>query len=212
MVDNRTEQALIGSTASNGTTFMVENLLSQQNYVFTIVAVNQYNLSSPEDLNMIHITTLLPALPSAVEILSVSNITGGSAELAFTPATSTGGFARASIKYRAMFSSLLPCLSTASTCSSCTHYYDDEKLNYQPLYGSCELMPCGAGDECCLYGDYDCGVPTETIYNCTNATSPCEVSGLQASSLYVVSMVAKNILGFSGLSNSVVVRTRYAMS
>lgn len=201
---------MIGSTKSDDNKFLVGNLLSQQDYVFTIVTVNQYNLSSPEDANMIHITTLLPALPSAVGNLSVSNITGGSVELVFTPVTSTGGFARRSITYGAIFSSLLPCFSAASTCSRCTHYFNDENLEFQPLFESCEMVSCGTGDECCLYGEYECGVPNETIYNCTNATSPCEVSGLQASSIYVISMVAENALGFSGPSRSVVARTRYA--
>lgn len=203
-----TERTKVGSINSDLKSFLIEDLLGDRNYAFFVVAVNQYNISSADDDNVIRITTLPPTVPSIVANVSVSNITGGFLYVSFSPVNSTGGFSRASIAYKAVISPFSPCFSSTSVCSSCTHFFDSESGFYQPLFESCVASTCATSDDCCVYGDNECGIPAKIIYNCPTSTSPCGVNGMQASTLYIISMVAKNTLGFGAPSNNVFARTR----
>lgn len=212
--DANAESKLVynGSADPLTTRLNVSSLVASSEYVFSVIAINQYNVSSREDDNVIHMLTLQPSSPSVVRDLGVLAATGGSLTLTYAAALDTGGYSAESLQYYVRARFLTSCYSSASGCTSCTHLLDQPWTSYfvEPV-GNCTETTCysGSGGKCCYDSNgRECGIIAEETAPCSPPPS-CTLLGLEYFTRYLVSVAAGNPTGNGSFSHEIYADTRY---
>lgn len=200
-----------GSADATKTQLVVTNLVASAGYIFTVVAINEFNRSSSDADNVVALARLEPTVPSTVRDVSATAVTGGAIQLAYSSVLDTGGFATEVLVYYARTRSLAPCYSTTTACGACTSvvYTDVIVTQLASPTGGCSPQPCSSSTCCVDTSGRQCGtVGNATVLCAPTSPGACELGGLNHTTDYFVSMAASNPIGNSSYSNEVLLRTR----
>lgn len=206
-----------GINSSTKTTFEVKDLIANTGYIFVLLAVNQFNISSLETDNVIHIAKLEPSGPTGVDIQAITSESGGSLQVTHSTVLDTGGFAIELVRYYARVRFLSSCYNAmSSACDACSAtLFDDASgmFHIAAPEGVCSPDACGTGGICCRdTSGHTCGILAEMTELCSSeSTATCKVDGLTHSTIYATSMGAGNPIGNSSFSVEVFASTRYRL-
>lgn len=219
ILDSTADSTLIydGINDSATRSLGVKDLIANAGYMFTLLVFNQFNISSPETDNVIHIAKLEPSGPSGVDVYTASSVSGGSLQVSYSMVLDTGGFVAELVRYYAKVRFLSSCYNPATTaCEACsaTMFPDTSGVHrFDTPQGTCSPAPCSTGGICCFDSSKRvCGILAERTELCAPESAPiCTVDGLTYLTTYAASMSAGNPIGSSSFSAEVFVTTRYSL-
>lgn len=201
-----------GSQDAQTKSFRVTRLLASSSYLFSVVVLNQYGMSSDTGDNILYITTLAPVLPYPPLNVRLSGVGGGYMVLSYADPIESGGFDVTSLQYIGRLSFLTSCYSVTG-CSTCSHLIGSGQ-QFTAVAGtssSCIVSTCSGGKTCCLSNGVKCGVLVTKTQQCSRVSAgQCHMDGLNSSTLYISALAAQNAMGLGPFSDSVAVTTSEA--
>ncbi|TMW60499.1 hypothetical protein Poli38472_000541 [Pythium oligandrum] len=206
-----TPRELIYNGTSQSTQLQITKLLAETEYFFSIVAINQYGIQSAD--NIVRAVTTGPSLPSSPRNLLVPQVFGGLALSTFQAPLDTGGFQLTTLSYFARARYLVDCFSSVNSCTGCLYRLGSLSNGLGASGGQntqgCAptVCPNDASTTCCFDGTTRCSVLNSVEVVCGINVFGCAINGLNASTEYLVEVIAQNTMGNSSASESVFVKT-----